>query len=436
MDESTSTALDVGTSFWRTDVMLDALANRDIGTVFRLLTDEGVYQWVIAGLVGLNSSEVSEVINGDRRIISYETLARICDALQVPRSQMGLASAPPPIHPYTPPTAEEEDMRRRELFQLALLAAAGSTLPEIPEIVYQRFDVNKIGLSDVEHLEALRGTLGSLNERFGAVPQHDASLALLTRSRSLLSRATMSPLTRKKLLSLTSRIHSHVGWGEADNGRLNQARNHFTNAVDLANDADDPLQVARALSFAARSELQFGSPNDALAMFQLGKAASVRARSRLIEASVLVHGAQAAVLVPRPELARRKVFQAYDAYDNVRDDEPGTLYPRGDITSAAAPVWHVLGDDDRAVTDAVTADKQSESHRVRSQGMRKARLSLFHLYAGNREPGLVAGNQAVEILSGVRSVRAARRLAPVAVVAEKYSNTDAKDLAHSVRSLL
>jgi transcriptional regulator with XRE-family HTH domain len=68
-----------------------ALALRDIGTVYRLLQRYGLSQRAIAALTGQSQSEVSEVIAGRRRIVSYELFARIAGGLGIPRGWMGLA---------------------------------------------------------------------------------------------------------------------------------------------------------------------------------------------------------------------------------------------------------------------------------------------------------------------------------------------------------
>jgi transcriptional regulator with XRE-family HTH domain len=70
--------------------MREALTVRNISRVYRLLQRYGVSQRRIAERVGMNQSEVSEILGG-RRVVSYDVLARIADGLGVPRGWMGLA---------------------------------------------------------------------------------------------------------------------------------------------------------------------------------------------------------------------------------------------------------------------------------------------------------------------------------------------------------
>lgn len=67
-----------------------AMAARDVGAVFRTLTNAGYSQRAIAALVGQRQSEVSDVLHG-RDVISVRVLERIADGLGTPRAWWRLA---------------------------------------------------------------------------------------------------------------------------------------------------------------------------------------------------------------------------------------------------------------------------------------------------------------------------------------------------------
>lgn len=69
--------------------MVRALAQRDIGAVYRLPLDHGVSQRLPRELVGQSQPEVSETLSG-RQVQSYEVLVRIAEGLGVSRGAMGL----------------------------------------------------------------------------------------------------------------------------------------------------------------------------------------------------------------------------------------------------------------------------------------------------------------------------------------------------------
>jgi plasmid maintenance system antidote protein VapI len=48
----------------------------------------------IAARTGHSQGEVSDIINGQRRVVSYEVLVRIADGFDLPRGWMGLEHDP------------------------------------------------------------------------------------------------------------------------------------------------------------------------------------------------------------------------------------------------------------------------------------------------------------------------------------------------------
>jgi transcriptional regulator with XRE-family HTH domain len=77
---------------FESQAMVRALAQRDIGAVYRLLVDHGVSQRYFASWFGQSQPEVSEILSG-RQVQSYEVLVRIAEGLGVSRGAMGLAYA-------------------------------------------------------------------------------------------------------------------------------------------------------------------------------------------------------------------------------------------------------------------------------------------------------------------------------------------------------
>jgi transcriptional regulator with XRE-family HTH domain len=110
-----------------------ALATHDISRVFRLILDTGITQRELAVRVRMSQSEVAAVLKG-RRVLAYDVLERICEALEVPREYMGLAYSD--SHKPGPwPEEVDEDMKRRVLLAVATTALLGSpVLGEVLEL--------------------------------------------------------------------------------------------------------------------------------------------------------------------------------------------------------------------------------------------------------------------------------------------------------------
>ncbi|MFD0203183.1 MULTISPECIES: hypothetical protein [Saccharothrix] len=113
---------------WEQHEMRDALALRDITTVYRLLTHHGVPRDRIAALTGQPAHDVDQVLSGTK-VESYDTLTAIAEGLGVPLGYMGLAhnEATPPSPTCDCATLDERTKRDRFLAHAALVTVGGTT---------------------------------------------------------------------------------------------------------------------------------------------------------------------------------------------------------------------------------------------------------------------------------------------------------------------
>ena len=79
----------VAAALWQRQDVRDALADRDVAKLYRILQRLGMSQRRIAAATGQSQSEISEILAG-RRVQAYDVLSRICDGLGAPRGLMGL----------------------------------------------------------------------------------------------------------------------------------------------------------------------------------------------------------------------------------------------------------------------------------------------------------------------------------------------------------
>src|SRR5689334_401918 len=145
---STFGVMDRFKAYWDRPEMRDALARRDIGTVFRLLVESGVAQRELAQTTRQNQSEISDIIGG-RQVMAYELLERIALSLGIPRGYLGLAYEPISPAPSRDETAERaaflahaaETVIGRPVFGTSERAASASEATPVP---------SKVGPGDVE----------------------------------------------------------------------------------------------------------------------------------------------------------------------------------------------------------------------------------------------------------------------------------------------
>ena len=84
-------------SLWDDPRIEEALANRDIATIFKFLQTLGISQRTIARYTAQSQSEISEVLAG-RTVARYDVLVRIAIGLGIPRGRLGLAYDDPQHH--------------------------------------------------------------------------------------------------------------------------------------------------------------------------------------------------------------------------------------------------------------------------------------------------------------------------------------------------
>lgn len=112
---------------WEQPAVRDALAHRDITSVYRVLDRHGVPPARIAALTGQSESQVLDVIAG-AVVEDYDTLLGIARGLGVPLGYMGLAHDEPVPAPTTCECAAlgEQDKRERFLAHAALVSIGSS----------------------------------------------------------------------------------------------------------------------------------------------------------------------------------------------------------------------------------------------------------------------------------------------------------------------
>lgn len=387
-----------------------ALATRDIGAVFRLLTEQGVSQRTVAQLTGMAQSEVSEVLHG-RRVQAYDVLVRIAEGLGVPRGWMGLADssgyAGNPEHP-----AMDDDMRRRRFLGAASLALLGQTVigeaGGLPLLTGQR--TGALAATDVPWITDLAARLRALDHAQGGGSVHAAARGAAENVIGAL-RATATP-SRDLLLAVT-RLCRIAGWSAFDAGDRPAFWQAHATALDLARQARHLPTVTTIVDDAGRAEILSGNHQQAAKLFEL---ASARRAPDAVGWGLL----GSAYAPHAPDAAR-------DALARLRDaDGSDTI----DATSMVGHVSLDVGDHDAAVA-AYTQVLPNRSGRVAVQEM--APLAITHLRAGEVKVGVQHAEKAFELGSKIRSEQAADALSRMGAALAQQPDSTAQDLARRVR---
>ncbi len=414
------------------------LAVRDIGEVYRALTNLGVSQRQIAALTGQSQSEVSEILAG-RRVVAYDVLVRIAEGLGIPRELMGLSYGDGNAYRGDEVTVTDdpregvtdEVMRRHFIAGLASAAFGRPLLAGLldpPPVGVERVLLpSRLSLRDVVDLRVGTEQLRSLALRYGG--QADIVDAVANRAMRLLT-VPADDAVQRSLRSALSALQEFAGWCCFDERAYEAARTHFADAVRLAREANDPYGAAYALYHAGCMTEERGYPNDALKLFQLGlfklsesndpRAPALGAGLRMDSASALAH-------LGRPDLARSELAAAWDIWQPPREND------RGGMEWVTALVERDLGRLDTAERLAALSVRHWGSNgNRRDAALPVITLAELHVTAG--EPsGLAVAKTAIDTVAPLRSVRARERLVPLAEALEARPSSDHRELARVAR---
>jgi hypothetical protein len=137
---------------WERSDILDVLASRDIGQLFRLVqSTTGGTPAQIGALTGLSAAEVDEITHGARTVTSVDQLARIATGLEMPesaRTTLFLGQRAPAMATRTIPTQREPASRRYADVTAVYATRSAFTTAYPPHALFDRARrIDAMGLS-------------------------------------------------------------------------------------------------------------------------------------------------------------------------------------------------------------------------------------------------------------------------------------------------
>ncbi|MGH3763621.1 MAG: helix-turn-helix domain-containing protein [Pseudonocardiaceae bacterium] len=397
-----------------------ALATHDIRRVFRLVLDAGLTHRELAVLVRMSQSEVSEILKG-RRVMAYDVLERVCEALQVPREHMGLAydgEEPPPLGEV------DEDMKRRMLLAVATTALLGSPVLgevlELPRPTEPTPLPSRLTAVDVDAIRKLTTSLQGMARTYGGCAEMVGNVA--NRSRVLLDIPATDKIKAEMSVALAE-LHTMAGWCCVDGGFPDQARAYFATAMDLG----DSYQVAWAMRHAGIQMVDAGAHNDALKAFQL---ASMGTTDPELKACLYVESAQPLSAMGRKDLALDALKRGYELPQS-------NIFDAADMDNVASDVHRHLGQlvksecFARASLDKWTRFGSAKRDSVEAQ----ITLATVHLRSGDIANGAMLARRAIADVAPLQSARARARLEPLELALASRRDSTCQDLARAVREV-
>ena len=435
---------------WEDQEMRNALAAREVSTIYKLLRRKGVSQRQIAAYTGQSQSEVSEILKG-RQVMAYDVLVRIADGLGVPRGYMGLAydevTAARVAETREAPDAEEpENVKRRKFLAHAAAVAVGAHVLGADSGSWVSNPVltpapGRIGMTDVRQVEAATRALRSLDYQYGGGFCRDAVVAQLSWGQQMLS-ASGSDVVKQRLHVALADLHNLAGWTSFDIGLIDSARNHFGRALELAKAGNSNQLVANILYRMGRVYLHKESPDDALKMFQLGQIAAQESGSELAVAVICANQAWAYAMMGHEDQTMKLIGRTRDEFarSGGNDAEDWVkFFNEDDVYAMIGTVHTVLAQqvDTKHTKYAIPALQRAISSygddMARSKAFNLSFLATNHLLDGDIDHGAKIGHQAVDLAQHLKSHRVRDRLMPLKAEADKRRNySDAKELSDSI----
>ncbi|MFC3895533.1 hypothetical protein ACFOWZ_29000 [Lentzea rhizosphaerae] len=265
----------------------------------------------------------------------------------------------------------------------------------------------RIGMSDVEQLEAQTHSLRSVDYQYGGGACRDAVVVRIYWAQQLLA-AEATDAVQARLLSAVADLHNLAGWTSFDSGQVGAAYHHFDRALDFARHDED--LTTNIVYRRGRVHLHHGAPGDALAYFQRGAVAPLAA-SIMHSNAAWAYARQARAREALLELG--KAEEAFARADLAHVPDWARFRDETDLTAMVGTVHAELGDTRRAIPALTSAIERFGPAMARSWTFCLIALASCHFLDGDVDEGQAVGAQAVAAAEGLRSERVWDRLRPM-----------------------
>ncbi|MBG0855024.1 XRE family transcriptional regulator [Streptomyces spinoverrucosus] len=401
--------------------MKAAIAAHDFGKVFRLARSEALISYSkIAAECDMKPERVGLLARGQGSVTTFEKIARIADALRIPGHLLGLAprewEAPAALHrtvrsPAHTPDADGDDVRRREFFK----ASAGAGLVvALPELTRPQAG-SRVGSDLPERLRERAARLRRLDDVLGGGDTYRVYLGEYEATKALLREASYTEATGRALLSVLAEQAQQAGWAAFDCGRHEDATGLYEASHQVAVDAGDAELAGNALAFlayqAVDGDRRAGIQISARSVEEAGPEAAPGVRALLYERLAWAYAV--AGLADETERALDAAQAALADIDERPQPDWVTWVDENELQIMTGRCWTELRRPLRAVPVLEAALARYDDAHARDKSLYLSWLADSYLTAGEVEQAASVTGRALDLASGVASVRPRERLAPV-----------------------
>lgn len=385
-----------------------ALATHDFGTVFYVARAEaGISYSMIAAETGIKPERVGTLAKGHGRVTTFEKIARIADVFRIPGRMVGLAPRPWETQPHSLAP-------RREFLKNTAAASLAVGLPELSRPATG----GRLGGDLPQKLRQRTARLRRLDDVLGGGDTYRTYLGEYQSTRALLRHNSYTQETGRGLLSVLAEQAQQAGWAAFDGGRHAEARGLYEASRTAAVDAEDAALAGNALAFLAyqrlrgdREERQSAVQTAARSCAMAGPDAAPGVRALLSERLAWAHAV--AGHADETERALDTAQTALAEIDGTPQPDWAAWVDETELQIMSGRCWTELRRPLRAVPTLEAALAQYDDSHARDKALYLSWLADSYLAAGEIEQAARVISRALDLSSGVASVRPRERLVPV-----------------------
>ncbi|MGX1563108.1 helix-turn-helix domain-containing protein [Streptomyces sp. NPDC055506] len=396
--------------------MRRALEKHDFGTVFRLAKSRaGISYSRIAAECDIKPDRVGTLAKGQGRVTTFDKVRQIADALRVPGHMVGLAPRPwetaePPVQTYGPRRGQTS-VRRRTVLQVATTTGLAAALPALTKPPTPRHVSN----GDVERMRHRTARLRRLDDILGGGDTYRVYVSEYQATKALLRTSTFTPESRRRTVALLAEQAQQAGWAAFDGGEQKQAESLYEESRRAAREAVESDLLGNAYAFLA---YQTADRNTAVEIASSSCSTITASTPACVRALLYERMAWACAVAGLPH----RVEQALEAARTALDEERKAGEPQPDwaawvdqteLDIMTGRCWTELRRPLRAVSVLEGALARYDDSHARDKALYLSWLADSYLTAGEVEQAATVTGRALDLASGVASVRPRQRLAPV-----------------------
>lgn len=302
------------------------------------------------------------------------------------------------------PPADMSDVDRRTMLKalgVGTVAATSSTM-----LSPARDRHGRVGDSEVTSLLARTARLRRLDDFIGGADTYSLYAAEAAKTTKLVRAASCTSDVRQALTSVVAEQEQLAGWAAFDAGMYAEAHGHYTTSLAAAKEADDSVLAGNAFSFLAYQHISTDKPRVDLATqsYETAKQdVTPRTGTLLLQRMAWTHAV--AGQAKETEAALEAATAAYHSPGDQAEPDWVFWVDDNELEIMAGRCWTVLRRPLRAVPTLEAVLKRYDDTHARDKSMYLSWLAHAYIDAGEIEHGTAVASRAVQLATGVSSVR-------------------------------